>query len=175
MKTCTGCKETKDESEFYSSKKGLRAVCKTCHNADCKEWQRLNRKTEGYRLRSWDKRRRSTWEGRLCSLVKSAKQRSARGLEFALGPEWLKSCSRRLLDNPTCELTGVEIILTTSRYRNGAHPCAPSLDRKDPRRGYTPDNVRVVASWVNMAKGALSDATFKEWCKAVVEADSYAH
>ena len=45
MKTCSKCKETKDESEFHKNKgtkDGLRYWCKVCHRASKAKWQAAN-------------------------------------------------------------------------------------------------------------------------------------
>jgi len=48
MKTCTKCKESKDESEFYKStsgKDGLRSRCKVCCNRESSKWRELHQDT----------------------------------------------------------------------------------------------------------------------------------
>ena len=44
---------------------------------------------------------------------------------------------------------------------NGLSPLAPSLDRIDSKKGYTPENTRVVAAFVNYAKNRWSDTEFR--------------
>lgn len=59
-----------------------------------------------------------------------------------------------------CTLTGVPLVVGTGRASGEAHPLAPSLDRIDPTKGYTKANVRIVATWVNKARGRMPDHQF---------------
>ena len=47
-------------------------------------------------------------------------------------------------------------------------PWSPSIDKIDPKGGYTQKNCRVVAWWYNVAKQTFSDNEVLELCKAVV-------
>ena len=44
-----------------------------------------------------------------------------------------------------------------------------SINRIDPTRGYTSDNVQLVCKWVHRMKGNLSDSKFIENCRIIVE------
>jgi hypothetical protein len=55
-----------------------------------------------------------------------------------------------------CEVTGVAFELD-EWPDSDKNPYAPSLDRIDPSRGYSDDNVRVVIWAYNLLKGQLSD------------------
>lgn len=46
----------------------------------------------------------------------------------------------------------------------------PSLDRIDNSKGYTPDNIRIVAWIINHSRGELTTEEFIDMCKAVAEA-----
>lgn len=61
-----------------------------------------------------------------------------------------------------CALTKVRFDIESKWYK-------PSLDRIDSNKGYTPDNVRLVAWIVNHCRGNLTDAEFIDMCKKVVE------
>lgn len=56
-----------------------------------------------------------------------------------------------------CPILGLKLEVSTGK-QGGAHN-SPSLDRIDPRRGYTKDNVMVI-SW--RANSLKNDATFEE-------------
>jgi hypothetical protein len=85
--------------------------------------------------------------GRASSLLKAAKRRAkAKGLKFSLTLDWV----RGKLSAMTCEATGWMFVLA-----KGHHPFAPSIDRVDPRKGYTPDNCRMVLAAVNSLKATL--------------------
>jgi hypothetical protein len=79
----------------------------------------------------------------------SAKRRaSERGLVFTIG---LKD----IVVPEVCPVLGIALVPgTRSNYDN-----SPSLDRKDPARGYTPDNIRVISNRANRFK---SDASLGE-------------
>jgi hypothetical protein len=47
-----------------------------------------------------------------------------------------------------------------------------SIDRIDSSKGYTLDNIQIVAACVNMAKSAGTDKELIEMCKAIVNANS---
>jgi hypothetical protein len=117
----------------------------------------LDRKTSRTR---WQKRR-------IRMLASGAKSRCVRrGMEFSLDEAWMKNA-----ENIThCPLTGVKLRQDGSgrkgRFRD---PYAPSIDRIEPQRGYTPDNTRIICVWANVAKGEMSDREFLALCRLTVE------
>ncbi|WP_345819894.1 hypothetical protein ABC766_27060 [Methylobacterium fujisawaense] len=77
-----------------------------------------------------------------------ARSRAAsKELEFTLTLEWVMQEAKR--QRYRCALTGIPF-LAEPRGTSAKHPYGPSLDRKSPRLGYTPDNVRIVAFAVNV-------------------------
>jgi hypothetical protein len=64
-----------------------------------------------------------------------------------------------------CEATGLSFSLLPSNTTL-ANPFAPSLDRRDPLKGYTPDNVRVVVCAFNFAKGEWPVEIFETVARA---------
>jgi hypothetical protein len=76
----------------------------------------------------------------------------SRGVEFALE----RSDVERWVLAGVCQATGLKFDLALKRKRMG--PLSPSLDRKDPRLGYVPGNVRLVCWLYNRAKGDGTDA-----------------
>lgn len=98
-------------------------------------------------------------------LLAGARRRASRkGLAFRLSRQWVERRLRRL----RCELTGTPLVLL-----HGRTPFSPSLDRIDPRRGYTPANVRLTALGANVLRGdVLGDDLLITWARDVVaEAD----
>jgi len=61
-----------------------------------------------------------------------------------------------------CAITGLpfdmEVTTFAGRLKNLN---APSLDRRDPDKGYVPGNIQVVLEWVNQAKARASQRQFK--------------
>lgn len=82
-------------------------------------------------------------------LLKHAKARAVkRGLEFSI--------TENDIVVPThCPILLVKLNKDTRRY-------APSIDRKDPTRGYTPDNIWVISQLANAMKW---DSTHEERLK----------
>jgi hypothetical protein len=96
-----------------------------------------------------------TLKGRAYLLYVSAKQRAKKyGLPFTITHEnlveKLSSC------NNTCEITGSPLIF--EKWRNARqNPYAPSIGQRIPSKGYTPENIQIVALWYNRMKSDLSD------------------
>lgn len=85
-------------------------------------------------------------------------------LDFDLDLEWVLSRIKN-----KCEVTGLKFVLYTVGQGYGTrHALAPSVDRIDPRKGYTKDNCRVVIWWFNCAKQRYSDIDLWHLCDLVV-------
>jgi hypothetical protein len=69
------------------------------------------------------------------------------GIEFTLSRELVE---RGVLSGK-CEVTGLEFDHSLRNKRTG--PFAPSIDRKNPKVGYTDDNCQIVCWLYNRAKG----------------------
>lgn len=148
-KFCTSCGQTLAISSFRlrpSNTNGWYrdSVCTVCSNTKVDEY-------------------RSTWPGRAADMCRRSQERARKlNREFDLSKEWVL---KRMIDsNFKCEVSGVNLTSTKKgsgvgfRNRFGA-----SLDRIDSLRGYTKDNVRVVATRMNIALGDLSDDQFEEF------------
>lgn len=53
-----------------------------------------------------------------------------------------------------------------------SRPFWPSIDRRDPNKGYTEDNIQLVCNLANFAKDQWSEEALVEFCKAVAEKQS---
>lgn len=99
----------------------------------------------------------ATPKGRAANLLSSARSSSKkRGLEFDLTQNWI----RRRIEAGQCEVTGLPFI-------SGERPWCPSLDRTDPTRGYTKDNVKVVVWMYNSCKGVASHEDVLKFANAI--------
>jgi hypothetical protein len=79
---------------------------------------------------------------------KNAKNRATqKGMEFSITQEWALSECRA--NNYRCSMTGVPFMMRRDRKMH-KRPYVPSIDRIDCKRGYTPDNVRLVIFAVNL-------------------------
>jgi hypothetical protein len=95
-----------------------------------------------------------------------AKNRARVGqFEFSLSAEHI----RNVLAAGFCEVTGIAFEMSTPRFVKS--PWAPSLDRKDPRVGYTPENTRVVVACFNFAKGVWGDQAVMIMARALVASE----
>ena len=105
---------------------------------------------------------RATPEGRSKILIKDARRRAEkRGIEFNLTYMWLLP---KLL-NGVCEISGLPFDLKPSANTT-KNPRAPSLDKIDPSKGYTEDNVQVICDQANTAKGEYSEEDLEQFCIA---------
>jgi|GEM_PF-1006829 len=144
MRKCLKCGVEKTCSDFYKTKgkhassSGYHAQCKTC----CKTRQadyRTGSKTQ--RSESFKKYRITH---RASILVAAARTRAkAAGLAFDLD-NWLPELTARV-DAGRCELSGMAFRLDGGRTWD-----SPSLDRIEPKLGYTITNVRVVLFSLNV-------------------------
>lgn len=93
---------------------------------------------------------------RAFALVAMSKKR-AKGKKLAFDlDDHILSIQRRV-DAGVCEITGYPFDLTPGRKFNG-----PSIDRIDPSRGYTYDNIRVVLNLVNLALNSWGEDALRE-------------
>ena len=77
-------------------------------------------------------------------------QQSAVGLEMKLTPAWVKKTLKD--QNYACPETREPYFFGTTGDRGLSHPARPSLDRIDPTKGYTKDNVRITSWLINMVR-----------------------
>lgn len=89
----------------------------------------------------------------LALLVANAKYRAKkRGIEFTITPADVEMPS-------ICPVLGIDIEHGNNDQSITARDCAPSLDRRDNKKGYIPGNVRVISWRANRIK---NDATVEE-------------
>ena len=86
------------------------------------------------------------------------------GLPCTLTKGWIEERLKRGI----CEITGVPFDLQS--LGKGMRKYAPSLDRQNPKQGYTEENTRVVVWIYNLWKSTYSDNEVVEFAKIVVEA-----
>lgn len=70
-----------------------------------------------------------------------------------------------------CEVTGLAFDMKPGPNKHHANPWAPSLDRRDSSKGYTPDNVQVVVAAYNYAKSEWSETVLLRLARAIVDAN----
>lgn len=62
-----------------------------------------------------------------------------------------------------CEVTGVDLVLSNRNF----NPYTASIDRIDPSKGYTKDNVRIVCLIYNYCKNRFNEDTVIQFLKKV--------
>jgi len=187
MKFCTKCKTDKPLTDFAKNKRskdGLSYHCSDCRrqyredtkdrrSKSHKKWIKNNQdKWKKYRKDWYDKnkeREQEAWRQRkidpinrsrrLLNLARSRAKKS--GLEFNLTKEWLLP----KLEKGTCEVTNIPFTLSIT----GNGPFIPSLDRKNPKIGYTTDNTQLVIFCYNCAKGNWSHSDVIKMAKALTK------
>lgn len=87
-----------------------------------------------------------------------------KGLEFTLTKAWVQE----RLTAGKCEATGLpfDLDLGTAAEPN---PWSPTIDRRDSKLGYSPDNCRMVVWVYNSAKNCWGDDVVLEMAEALVE------
>lgn len=93
-----------------------------------------------------------------------------KGWAFDLTPEWIQP----KLEAGVCEATGLPLELSGGDFKGYGHfrPWTPSMDRIDPTKGYTTDNVMVVCWMYNQAKGVGGHADVVRMANAIVKNDN---
>ena len=153
---CVRCNEEKVQSSFYkhsgnTGRNGRQSYCKDCNHLIRDE-------------------RRSKDNGFIKTMILSCKymgiRRSKKGREncddYNLTLEFILELKDK--QNNRCALSGIEMIWESNSGWKKA-----SIDRLDNDKGYTKDNVRLVAWGINQAMSNYSDDIFLEMCRAVVK------
>lgn len=98
------------------------------------------------------------------SMMESQAKKRARkyGRDYTLPPGWAKAQYER--QDGRCAMSGM--YMAKDRKKHAPH--APSIDRKDSRKGYTPDNCRLVTYMVNCAKNQFTERELLEMCRALI-------
>lgn len=109
---------------------------------------------------------RRTLKGRAAVLHWKAKYRAKKkDLLFNLSTNWI--CEGLVAK---CPYFNVDFVLDKSPPAgHAAHPFAPTIDRIDPKKGYTEDNCQIISYQANTMKGVLTQSQLIESCKRIVE------
>lgn len=173
LRLCTKCGESKSEDLFYkrSNKSGqLMTQCKSCttdsslrrYAESCEEKKASMRayySNNKNQIQHTRKARRETeLEVKIKHMLRNAEQRSKlKGFDFNLDYEFINSIFEK--QQGKCFYTGVDLALTGDNRL--------SIDRQDPGKGYTKDNVNLVCLKVNYMKRDISHEDFIQFCKII--------
>jgi len=113
------------------------------------------------------------WEAKARSIVRNNKERKIHVSAKWTGEENLPeviSFLKKLYEKQKgkCAISGVPLELQVGTGKPNPNKC--SLDRINSDNGYTPQNVWLVAWWVNAMKSDMTMETFKERIKILYEA-----
>ena len=194
-KFCTKCNTFKVKTSFgkdSTRREGLCIYCKVCTNSVRRASKKKNRANNvkynrEYRAKNrekWNenerryysenseklganaKKWRESYSGTFRLLHIAAKARAKKkGLPYLIDDKVMIEMSRAQADR--CALTGIDFDFTSELgFIN--RPYAPSVDRIDNSKGYTPDNIQIVCVIVNKAKNEYPQDMFDEMCLARV-------
>jgi hypothetical protein len=131
--------------------------CTQAYRKRQRDWMQRNPGKKSLQNSRAYKKRTSTLEGLALNRLKAARSNARRkGLEFDIDLEWVIDKIKHL----RCEVLGCDLTITQD-VDGLTNPFTPSLDRRDNSKGYTKDNVQVVAWFFNRLKG--------EWPEGVVD------
>lgn len=197
-KTCCGCKEEKFLTEFgkdKNKKSGIDGRCKACKKVARKQYcerypERIKEQTIRYysqdkekskaKSRQWrlenkeavlkrEKGYRASLNGSAKSLIQNAAKRSLRlGLECEL--DWLWVVDSYHNQNGSCSLTNIPFQLEKDELRDTIKgPFRMSIDRINPKIGYTKENSRLVCVAINLGLNEFGEDVFERIASAFLE------
>lgn len=151
-KHCPICNTTKPLSAFYKHKNrkdGHSGQCAECIKAFSKKWYKdtIEERKE-YTRKNKEKKKEYNIQRRDNNSLSGIKRRAKlKGIPFDLTLEDVSNYS-------VCPVFGKELIRSDSNT-----PFSPSVDRVDPTKGYTKDNIQILSNKANKMK---QDATPEE-------------
>jgi methylphosphotriester-DNA--protein-cysteine methyltransferase len=150
---CGGCGSLfpADEQHFYrTSAGGLTSECRACFRARSSANQKARHHAGGIAYH-------------LAYITRSARLRARKSrLAFDIDAEYLRALLRD--QGGLCAVSGIELTFAKGK---GHVPTNASIDRIDPRSGYTRENVQLVAWQVNAIKSNLDLAELARWCELI--------
>ena len=107
-----------------------------------------------------------TEEGRRAYKLYSGKKSycKSHNIYFDLTTSWIE---KRIKQG--CALTGRPFDLKLNGKKEGPNPLGYSIDRIDPKAGYTKDNCRMILYCVNMFKGTMTDEQMISIARDIVD------
>lgn len=168
MKICSGCLENKPLSEFrrYTGGRsidGLRPRCSSCLRAYETDYRKRRKRPRVPASKIYARQYRAS--NRAFYLVGVIRNRcQKKGIEFSLDIVAIQA----RMDLGLCEMTGYPLDLTPLTTKHERRPNTPSIDRINPKLGYTMDNVRIVCFAVNMAMSDWGETAFLPIARAWV-------
>lgn len=162
MKMCSSCGVLKEDNLFgFQSRQ-----CSDCKYEKRKQYK-LKHKN---RLKKERYTYNHSFQGRLVALIQAAKQRAQKhNLEYTLDREWILDLYAK--QTGKCLLTNIEFSIEKPCETN-LNPFSPSLDKINPKLGYTKENTRLVCVGINLALNEFGEDTFKQICEAYLSREN---
>lgn len=155
-KCCNACKQFLPFSYFSKNSSMGDKLSTHCKECDKVRQDKSKRKTNPQRLayaRKYQLEKRQDFKYRLQMLINASKQRAKlKNIEHEITVEDLIALYP--LDGK-CPVLGVELEFGSAGFRENS----PSIDKINPNKGYTKDNIQVISWRANRIKG---DATLEE-------------
>lgn len=178
MLTCIKCNKTLDFSNFHkkaNSKTGYRSECKQCRKEyDLKRYEENKEEVKSKAREYYEKTKLDPeiQEKKKIYRVQYYKNKCNNEYERYI----LARCKKRALKNnlefnleisdivipDTCPVLGIPLIKGQGKVTKNS----PSVDRIDPNKGYTKDNIQVISQLANAMKSNASPEDlikFAEW------------
>ena len=158
---CRKCNTYKSEDHFFNDKK---QPYRNFKGVECKECQQIRKQ------KYWKTKETVDLNNYLRILRNGCKSRISRGktsyrnLEFDLDLNFLKELWNK--QEGKCSISGIEM---TYIHGSGKHTKNASIDRIDPKKGYSKDYVQLVCSQVNMMKSNMSLEELYMFCEAIMK------
>ncbi len=119
---------------------------------------------EEYYQKNKEKRKLNRINNRAKFMIRQIKQRAKlKNLEFDLDENWVN----KKLNKGTCDLTNLKFDLQKPKKGYYANTHLPSIDRKNPKKGYTKRNSQIILWCINQAKSEWNITDWKLVRKAI--------
>lgn len=159
-KQCSKCGLVKDITAFTKSKRGIYGT-----RPECKDCEKVYRKLIAHSTKMRMKSYRSIPEVRAKQLFRNAKDRAIKNsIPFTLTMKRIENA----LSFGKCERTGIKFEFN-QKENQFFNPYSPSVDKVDPTKGYTDDNVKIVVDIYNRGKGQNTDEEFRDFILKAAE------
>jgi len=174
MKTCRICNEIKPLNAYGPAKSknssqfnanviaDFKPECRVCLAKEAREWRAKHKGYDGTGRFAPYKGDERKLVSAICQRISSAKTNNKRNERpFNITMEYMLDLWKQ--QNGKCKYTNQSLFVEKE------HPAGLSIDKLQPKLGYTQGNVQWVAWAVNRAKGDLDEELFIQMCKAVVK------
>ena len=165
MKKCSICKELLPFNDFFKNKwykkDGLATHCKKCNKKSDFKYANTEK---GALTVLYISIRKKIKNIRYINFTEEEKNRHRCHLTKE---QFLKKWEEHVLKyGYKCAFSGEEIVFKRTSHKDSVKSNAVSVDRLNPKIGYTEDNLIFVSSKINNMKGAVT----KELCLAILKA-----